>query len=126
MQAWARLQWFREIAREYSDISTIHYMCFPKNTYHQIYDDHNTDYYDLLPGMVFTTPLKFITMGEMTAAELKRQKQTMDSDGKKNHMTDHNNMILGEHTLNAIENYTPGKFEIDLSKFQLVNPNVCD
>jgi hypothetical protein len=111
-QNWAQQQWFREIAREYSDIPTIHYNCFTTNE----------DVLSLLPGMVFTTPLIHISIGELTGTDTEILSY-IETDKRYNHFSTENNKIFGQHVINAINNYTPGKFEIDMSKFNIINPN---
>jgi hypothetical protein len=112
-QVWAKQQWFSEIAKEYFNIPTIHYTCF---------EPEHPDMLDLLPGMIFTTPLIQISIGELTGTDTEIQTY-MENDQRTNHLNKENNMILGQHTVNAINNYTPGKFEIDMSKFNIVNFN---
>ena len=112
-QDWAQEQWFREIAREYADIPTIHYNNFKSNT---------PEIFNLLPGMVFTTPLIHISIGELTGTDNEILAHS-EKDNRANHFNEENNKIFGQHTIDAINNYTPGKFEIDILKFYRINCN---
>lgn len=111
-QQWAQEQWFNELTKDFSDIPTIHF--------------HNMVYTlpmaKLLPGMQFVTPLTTISVGELTGTE-EEIMQRLAMDDRDNHLSIENNQHIGELVINAINNYQPGKFSIDLSKFNLINPN---
>jgi len=104
-QDWAQQQYFRELAREYSTVKTIHFHCFK----------HTVQYSDLLPGMVYTTPLIEISKRESGADE-----RSFVQDGRANHMNAHNNRALAQVIISAIDNYSPGLHTINLTGFDLI------
>jgi len=112
-QKWAQTAWYNEIAKEYSDIPTIHF--------HNFYN--SLDLADLLPGMQFTTPLMSISIGELIGTDEEVMAKLNKNETRNNHFGSYNNTILGEFIVNAIKNYQTGKFPINLSRFEIVNPN---
>lgn len=108
---WAQRQWFKEIATRWAGIKTIHFTCFTGN-------QNN----DLLPGMVYTTPLVYISVGELTGTD-KEIDQQLYYEKRHNHLSDKNNQVLSEVILDAINDYRPGQYELDPGRFELVNPN---
>jgi len=110
---WAQKQWFKEIASCWAEIKTIHFHCFTQTP----------DWSDLLPGMVYTTPLVHISVGELTGTEAEILSQMGENEKRKNHLSARNNQVLGEVILDAINDYRPGKHELDLGRFELINHN---
>ena len=111
-QQWAQEQWFIELANNYSDIPTIHF--------HNMVN--TLPMADLLPGMQFITPLTTISIGELTGTDDEIMTK-LASDNRDNHLSKENNRHIGKLIIDSINNYQPGKFSIDLSKFNLINPN---
>lgn len=109
---WAQQQWFKEIANRWNHIKTIHFHCFPESV----------KWSDLLPGVVYTTPLMHISMGELQGTE-KEIYQTVQTDKRYNHLNSRNNQALAEYILGTIYDYKPGLYEIDTSNFDIVNLN---
>jgi hypothetical protein len=108
---WAQQQWFKEIATRWAGIKTIHFNCFT--------DDLHSS---LLPGMVYATPLIYISVGELTGTD-KEIDQQLRNDRRHNHLNTRNNIVLSEIILAAINDYCPGRYELDLGRFELINPN---
>ena len=110
---WACQQWFKEIAQEHTQVKTIHFHCFPETV----------KWSDLLPGMIYTTPLIHISIGELTGTDTEIMNKSSTAEDRHNHLNEHNNRALSDIIIHSIENYQPGQQTIDLSKFQQVNPN---
>jgi hypothetical protein len=102
-QDWAERQYFKELARQYSEVKTIHFHCFK----------HTVDYSDLLPGRVYTTPLRSISKRE--PGEILKL-----SDTRANHLNEQNNLALAHTIIQAIDRYEPGQCPIPLEGFDLV------
>lgn len=109
---WAQQQWFKEIKQQWSHIKTIHFHCFPESV----------KWSDLLPGVVYTTPLIHISIGELQGTD-KEIDQYIKTDKRYNHLNAHNNKVLAEFILGTIYDYNPGQSEINMSNFDIVNPN---
>jgi len=110
--AWAQQAWFREIAQRWAHLKTIHFHCFPDSV----------AYSDLLPGVVYTTPLIHISIGELTGSDADIQQQ-MIQDQRFNHLNAHNNQQLATVIQQALYNYQPGQYSINTQEFVQVNPN---
>ena len=110
---WAQEQWFREIARRYSHIKTVHFHCFSGT----LRLSH------LLPGVVFTTPLITISLGELTGTKKEILYQATVNETRFNHLNNHNNQALAKVIIDTIENYSPGQYDIPMEKFEINNPN---
>jgi hypothetical protein len=108
-QEWAQQQYFRELAQQYTNIKTIHFHCL----------SHSVESSDLLPGMVYTTPLCTISGGEPGAKAIINDSKRRLTDTRANHMNAHNNWALAQVIIGAIDNYSPGQHTIDLSGFDL-------
>lgn len=113
---WARDQWFGEIAREFSKIKTVHLFCFDRGP-------AEVDNWSVLPGIRVVGPLSYVMIGEMTG-----KKKHIDSglglnETRCNHMNSTNNRHLAEVIGEMIENYVPGDRCLDMSRFELPNPN---
>jgi hypothetical protein len=115
-QKWAKLNWFREISREWADIKQVHFHCFEQ----QDMSDQNNH---LLIGQRFTTPLVHVSVAELsgTSREIRNQ---LIIDRRPNHLSDDNNRVLAEITIEAIDNYKHNVQPLDMSRFKnLINPN---
>lgn len=112
-QDWAQQQWFHEISREFGDIPTVHFHCFP----------YSLEFSDLLPGRKFTTPLVHVQVGEMSGTDSDIEYRMGHGDTRANHLNDHNNQALADTVIDALKNYQPGSSELDLSKFDVPNKN---
>ena len=113
-QGWAQEQWFYEIAREFKHINQIHF-----NNYHHTVEKS----INILPGVVFTTPLVYLSLGETSGTDEEIVKKYMTHDSRVNHFNAHNNIALGNLVSSTVQTYQPGHYTIDSSKFDIVNPN---
>lgn len=116
-QIWSQLNWFREITREWSQVKQVHFHCFkqPKEQ-----DNH------LLIGQRFTTPLIQISVSERQGTQKEVTMQIANDTTLANHMSDDNNRVLAEITIDALDNYKHQINPIDMSKFNIVNPNYAN
>lgn len=115
-QVWAQKQWFKEINSifgAYNDLKMIHFFSFPQIV----------EYGNELQGAVFTTPLIQISLGELEGTDDELTINGMSGDQRSNHFGTHNNISMGKTVVSEINNYSPGKKSIDLSRFDIVNPN---
>ena len=110
---WAYQQWFREIARDHTQVKTIHFHCYPDTI----------NWSDLLPGMIYTTPLIQISIGELQGTDDAILKKCSYDETRFNHLNAHNNRALANLIIHSIENYLPGQYKIDLTNFDQINPN---
>ena len=108
---WAQQQWFKEINQVYGHLKTIHFNCFPTSV----------DYCNLLPGMVYTTPLVNISIGEITGTDAEILEAISTKETRKNHLNSANNQALADVIITAINNYEPGFYTIDTTKFEQPN-----
>jgi hypothetical protein len=109
---WAQEQWFREINRRFNHLKTIHFHCFIPTP--------NT--IQLLPGVVFTTPLIHISLGELIGSD-NHITNYLQNESRANHLSDHNNQALAQVIIQALEHYTPGQYSIPMDRFEIINPN---
>ena len=109
--SWAHQQYFKMLKEKCSDIKTIHFHSFPDSI----------KYSNLLPGMVYNTPLIYISVGEIDGTA--EQIQNSYSDNRANHLNEYNNRVLADVIINALDNYTPGHYKLPLEKFDQLNPN---
>ncbi len=109
---WAQQQWFNEIAKQWSHLKTIHFHCFPDSV----------KWSNLLPGVVYTTPLIHISIAELTGTD-EEIRSTMQTDKRYNHLNAKNNQVLADVILRTIYNYQPGQYNLDLNEFDIVNPD---
>lgn len=109
---WAQEQWFREINTLFADKKLIHF------TGHN--DSHVN--YSILNGMFYTTPLVHLSIGELKGTDSQVIEQ-LANDTRYNHFNDHNNRALADVVVESVRNYSPGKYQIDKSKFYQPNPN---
>ena len=110
---WAQLQWFHELQRDFKNIKTIHFSCTPFLP--------GAD--QLLPGMVFNTPLIQISLGELTGSEKDILLLSSAKETRANHLNEENNRILAEIIIKSIQSYKPGTYELDLKSFCCPNKN---
>jgi hypothetical protein len=110
---WAQEQWFREIDRRYGHVKTVHFHCFPDTV----------KIGSLLPGIVFDTPLIHISIGELTGTDDAITKQMGAEESRHNHLSAQNNQALAQVIINAIEQLTPGHYDIPMDRFEIINPN---
>lgn len=113
-QLWAQIQWFHEIAREFSHIKQIHFNNFPDSVDSTV---------KILPGVVFTTPLIHVSLGECLGTDEEIVNNYILNDQRDNHLSSENNLALGNLVAETFQNYQPGSRPIDLTKFNIVNPN---
>lgn len=109
---WAQQRWFEEIKHRWGHLKTIHFHAFTETP----------DWSHLLPGVVYTTPLIHISIGELTGNEKEIDKMILE-DKRFNHLNAKNNQVLANVILRTIYNYVPGHYKLDLSEFDIVNPN---
>lgn len=113
-QEWAQEQWYWEISREFAEIKTVHFFCFPTSL-------ANTQ---CLPGVVFDNiSLIEISVAEITGSREEIHKAMSVDEKRFNHLNDYNNRALAGVIVDALENYEPGHRELDLSRFDMPNPN---
>jgi hypothetical protein len=112
-QIWAQMQWFEEINRKFkcSDFKKIHLFTLP----------FNIEIAAGLDGMIVATPLIHISLGEVTGTD--SEVADITNDMRANHMSPHNNVVLGKYIVNEVQNYKPGTIKLDLSDFERVNFN---
>ena len=108
---WAQEHYFKMIKEKFNNIKTVHLHCFP----------HSTTLSHCLPGVVFNTPLIHISIGEVRGSQKKIIKSL--SDGRSNHLNPHNNQVLADIVIHALDNYTPGQYKLPIEKFDQYNPN---
>jgi len=109
---WAQQRWFEEINEQWGHLKTIHFHCFPET----VPMSH------MLPGIVYTTPLIWISIGELQGTD-QEVDYVVKNDYRHNHLNEKNNQALAEVILGDMHNYNPGIKELDLSKFDMPNQN---
>ena len=102
-QQWSQQQYFKELKILYCDIKTIHFHCFP----------HSIPYSNLLPGMVYSNLCLYNISHNQNIDKTFSQKAH-------NHFSDHNNIALANLIIQSIDNYVPGQYEIDTTKFEQI------
>lgn len=116
-QNWCQEQWFHEIARTFGAVRQIHFNNFPFTV------DKTTA---ILPGVVYTTPLVHISLGEATGTDAEITNNFLINDRRVNHFSSHNNLALGNVIAATAQDYQPGVRPIDLSEFDLPNKNAVN
>lgn len=115
-QSWAQLNWFREISREWADIKQVHFHCFKGSASH----DH------LLIGQRFSDPLLNISIAELTGTSADIDEYLLN-DNRANHLSDANNRVLANITIDALDNYEHKVRPLDMSMFTgMINPNYAN
>jgi hypothetical protein len=113
-QNWAQIKWFEEIHTLFAEKKMIHFSCFPcADTQKE---------FERLPGMVYRTPLVHISLGEKIGTD-EEVGQSHWQETRKNHLSVTNNRALADVIIDSFKNYMPGCYDIDLSKFEILNPN---
>lgn len=110
--AWAQQQYFKMLREKFSSVKTIHFHCFRDTL----------PWSDLLPGVVYTTCLMHVAIGE----EIGTSQQILDATGdqsKANHFNEHNNRALAGVIIDTLDDYKPGQYEIPLAGFDQPNQN---
>lgn len=115
-QNWAQYRWFEEIGEIFQDKKTVHLNCFPR-------EGEALDKFCTLPGMIYTTPLICITLGESTGTDQEVEAQGAYGDFRPNHLNNYNNLVLSQIIIDSYQNYKPGIYNLPLEKFELINPN---
>ena len=109
---WAQQHWFREINQNWNQIKTIHFHSFTETL----------EYSHLLPGVVYNTPLIHVSVGELQGTKKEIDNRLL-TDTRWNHLNTKNNMVLADIIIRTIDNYCPGNYDLDLSEFDIQNPN---
>jgi hypothetical protein len=111
-QTWAQLAWFKEINELFSDTKKIHFNVFADTL----------DNLNYLTGLVYRTPLMPVSLGELVGTD-KELLEQLALDQRHNHFNQHNNQAIADLVVNAVKTYHQVQLEIDVSKFEQVNPN---
>lgn len=111
-QLWAMERWFEEINRRFCDRPMIHFNVAP----------FTVEISRSLKGMVFTTPLLNVSIGEIEGTD-KDVDQSLQHDQRYNHFNKHNQSAMARLIVDALQNYAPGQYEIDLVKYDFDQPN---
>lgn len=115
-QDWCQTQWITEINDRFANLphlKVIHFVAFPSvlsNVAHA-------------QGLLFTTPLIHISLGELVGTDDEVLDKGMVNDRRSNHLNKANNWHLAEVLVDSVRNYEPGHRAIDMSGFSIVNPN---
>lgn len=113
--SWAQIQYFKFLKEKFNNIKTIHLHCYA----------NTVPYSHLLPGVVFTTPLLTISMGEITGSK-KTVEQSLVVDDRINHFNSYNNQALANIIIQALDNYVPGQYELPIELFDQPNSNAVN
>lgn len=113
-QDWVQEQWFHEIARTFNNVKQIHFNNYPATI------EKTTA---ILPGVVYTTPLVHISLGEATGTDEEIHTKFLVDDKRVNHFNPLNNRALADIVVATVQNYQPGARSIDLTDFNITNPN---
>lgn len=111
---WAQEQYFKTLNEKFKHTKTVHLHGYP----------FSVEKSYLLPGVVFSTPLIQISIGEIQGT--KKEITKAFSDGRTNHMNTYNNQVLADIIIQALDNYVPGEYKLPLEKFQQLNPNAAN
>lgn len=105
---WCQQQFFRHIREVMPGIKMVHFFCF---------DRPLPETCQVLPGMIFSTPLVTLSMSEIG---VKNSEQI--ADRRPNHFGDHNNKVIGRIVQEALDCYNPGVYDLPWRDFQHANP----
>lgn len=114
-QIFAQQQYAKMLHEKFGKIKTLHFFSVVPDR--QVVAN--------LPGSVFFTPLTQLAVAgindkrENIAFIMNRQ----DSNRLNNHLTALNNKLLGMFVIDELENYRPGVRPLDMTKFEVRNPN---
>jgi hypothetical protein len=111
-QEWALGQWFKEINERFADKKMIHFNMGP----------WTVESSQQLKGVVYTTPLMNISLGELCGTDDEVMNQ-MALDRRYNHYNEHNNQAMARLIVDTLNNYEPGIRTIDLIKYDFDQPN---
>ena len=111
-QMWAQLAWFKEINELFPNTKKIHFNVFADTV----------DNLNHLKGFVYRTPLMSLSLGELVGTD-KELLEQLTLDQRHNHFNQHNNQAIADLVVGAVKNYHQAQLEIDVSKFEQVNPN---
>jgi len=111
---WAQEQYFKVLKEKFNNIKTVHFHCY----------DFSVRKSHLLPGVVFTTSLIQVSIGEQLGS--KDQIAKAFGDGRPNHLNSYNNQVLADVIIQALDNYMPGEYELPLEKFDQPNLNAAN
>ena len=110
-QVWCQEMWLQEIKHKFKNVPKIIQFSNFKSTL------FNQDNYS---GMCFKTPLVWIQLGRYLGTEKEISKAAV-SEVLANHLNDKNNLIMADFIIDAMNNYQPGVYDIDLTKFDQTN-----
>jgi hypothetical protein len=114
--SWAQQQYFKMLNEKFSTVKTIHFHCYPPSV----------AYSDLLPGVVFTTPLSWISLGELVGTREETDRQ-FGHCRRANHMNAHNNKQMAQIIIDVLEQpWQPGQRELSMTAFDHPNPNAIN
>lgn len=117
--AWAQEQYFSMLKTKFNAIKTIHFHCFQGSVVKS----------NLLPGVIFSTPLIQISVGQQRGSADSIQKALSAAinfqhpDFKPNHFNAQNNQAMANLIIQTLNNYIPGVVEIPMQQFDQPNPN---
>jgi len=97
---WAQKQYFRDLGREWHNVKTIHFACF------------DIPYMDLLPGVVYTTPLFDLSVSGVWDGGSSGWDGRND-DPRPNHFGLEGNRRIAESVVSGICQYKPGQYQLD-------------
>lgn len=111
-QSWAMEKWFQEINELFGSKPMIHFNCAP----------FTVEISKQLQGVVYTTPLLHISLGEIVGTDEDVSESLVD-DKRYNHFNKHNQSAMARLIADTLKNYQPGCREIDLIKYDFDQPN---
>lgn len=111
-QIWAMEQWFKEINQRFGEKPMIHFNVSP----------YTVEISKQLRGVVYTTPLLNISLGEIVGTSDKVL-NSLNDDQRYNHFNQHNQAAMARLIVNTLKNYEPGIRPIDLVKYDFDQPN---
>lgn len=109
-QRWAQRQFFRYLRDILPPMKILHFFCMAVPTPATC---------DLLTGMVFRTPLLWLSAAEYTDT---RPKKWPYPDLRANHFNDHNNQALADLICSSLEHYRPGVYDVPWKEFYQARP----
>lgn len=114
--SWAQQQYFSMLKQRFSQIKTIHFHCYPPSV----------AWSDLLPGVVYTTPLSRISLGELVGTKEQTDQQFRKCQ-RANHMNTHNNQQLAQIIGDVLSQpWQPGQRSLPMEQFDHPNPNAVN
>jgi hypothetical protein len=115
---WVYTSTLNEISEKFKDKKIISFFSF----------SHEAAVIDNAPGMVYTTPLSSIAFAQFDGAgdHNKSVELFLKSESKSlmsNHLNRKNNQAMASLIMDSLNNYRIGKFDLDLSNFDIVDKN---